>query len=209
MTIGLGNDHRGYRKKKRLMNYLRRHGYNVIDYGSYSTSRVDYIEYAHKVCDAVVNNEANLGILICYTGIGMSIAANKINGIMCAKIDNDKEAELAKLHNNPNVLALSARKSFSEIKDMLDIFLYIKPLDSEVYKTRIDKIKLLEKEQANKLIELNKENIKKEIIKKPTKKPIKKENKKDTKKPDNTVKKTVNNKIKKSGTSSNKSKGVE
>lgn len=144
MKIGIGSDHRGYEKKTKVIEYLRKKGIEVEDYGTDSTESCDYIDFANLVCDAVVKEEVDYGILICGTGIGMSIAANKRKGIMCAKIDNYKEAALAKEHNHANVIAFSEKKSMLEIKDMLDAYLKASNFNDEKYLRRIEKIKSLE-----------------------------------------------------------------
>ena len=105
MTIGLTSDHRGYRAKNFLKDSL--YMYDVIDYGTDSEDSVDFPEYAKKLGTAVLNCEIDLGIAICGTGIGMSIALNKMKGIYCAKVSNVSEATLSRAHNNANVIALS------------------------------------------------------------------------------------------------------
>lgn len=122
MKIGIANDHGGYKLKKELMDKLQEKGYTVIDYGSISEERVDYPEYAFKLCHGVISNEIDFGIAICKTGIGMSIACNKVKGIRCAKIDNKIDAEYSKRHNNANILAISAHKSVNEILEFIEIF---------------------------------------------------------------------------------------
>lgn len=122
MKIGIANDHGGYKLKKELMDKLKEKGYTVIDYGSISEERVDYPEYAFKLCHGVISNEIDFGIAICKTGIGMSIACNKVKGIRCAKIDNKIDAEYSKRHNNANILAISAHKSVNEILEFIEIF---------------------------------------------------------------------------------------
>ena len=122
MKIGIANDHGGYELKKKLTKILEEKGYSIINYGSDSMDRVDYPDYAFKLCNAVISEEINLGIAICKTGIGMSIACNKVKGIRCAKIDNEIDAKYAKCHNNANVIALSANKELEEIVRLIDIF---------------------------------------------------------------------------------------
>lgn len=139
MKIGIASDHAGYLKKVKIIKYLSKK-YEVMDYGTYNKDSVDYPDYAKKVCHALNNNEIELGILICYTGIGMSIAANKIKGIRCAKVDNTKEAILTREHNNANVIALSARKSTLELKDIIDKFLTTKFSNEERHLRRINKL---------------------------------------------------------------------
>ena len=122
MKIGIANDHGGYILKKKLVEKLKEKGYDIIDYGSISEERVDYPEYAFKLCHGVISEEIDLGIAICKTGIGMSIACNKVKGIRCAKIDNKIDAEFSKKHNNANVLAISANKDVNEILEFIEIF---------------------------------------------------------------------------------------
>lgn len=138
MVIAIANDHHGVERKNKIKNYLEKKGYKVIDVGTGSPEIVDYPEYAFKVGKLVQNKEADLGILLCGTGIGMSIAANKLRGIRCAKIDNVNDAKLAKEHNNANILAMSSTKSMFVVKDMLDIFFKTKMNSLERYQRRND-----------------------------------------------------------------------
>lgn len=121
--IGIASDHAGYEVKEKIINYLKELNYHVEDYGTDSTESVDYPTYAFKIGHDVVNEKLEKGILICKTGIGMSIACNKIKGIRCAKVDNIDEAFLAREHNNSNVLAVSAMKDFETIKEIIKIYL--------------------------------------------------------------------------------------
>ena len=107
MKIVIGCDHRGYDLKVELLKYLKNASYYVSDAGCDSFDAVDYPLIAKKVCEEVLQDENNLGILICGTGIGMAIAANKMKGIKCAKLSTEEEAALAKLHNNANVMSLA------------------------------------------------------------------------------------------------------
>ena len=84
MKIGLGSDHKGYKIKEKLKKYLNENGYDVLDYGTDNENSTDYPVYAFKVCENVRDKNIDFGILICGTGIGMSIAANKVKGIRCA-----------------------------------------------------------------------------------------------------------------------------
>ena len=144
MKIGIASDHRGYEKKQKLIKYLLSKGIEVADYGTNSKESCDYPEFAEYVCDAIVKEEVDRGILICGTGIGMSIVANKRKGIMCAKIDNYKEAALAREHNHANIIAFSEKKSMLEVKDMVDAFLKASELNEEKYLRRIETIKQVE-----------------------------------------------------------------
>jgi ribose 5-phosphate isomerase B len=123
MKIGIANDHGGYELKFQLIKKLEEKGYEIINYGSDNNERVDYPVYAFKLCQGVISKNIDFGIAICKTGIGMSIACNKVKGIRCAKIDNEIDAEYSKRHNNANVIAISANKSLEEILNLIDIYI--------------------------------------------------------------------------------------
>lgn len=107
--IIIGSDHGGLTLKKALNSYLQRRGFSVTDAGTDSDASVDYPDFGQKVAETVIAGEAELGILICGTGIGMSIAANKIPGIRAALVTDVFMARMAKEHNNANVLVLGGR----------------------------------------------------------------------------------------------------
>jgi len=107
--IVIGSDHGGLTLKTAVKNYLERRGYHVQDVGTNSDASVDYPDFGEMVADTVVNGTAELGVLICGTGIGMSIAANKIPGIRAALVTDVFMARMAKEHNNANVLVLGGR----------------------------------------------------------------------------------------------------
>ena len=144
MKIGVASDHRGYEKKQKVIKYLLSKGIEVADYGTNSKESCDYPIFAELVCDAILKEEIDKGILICGTGIGMSIVANKRKGIMCAKVDNYKEAALAREHNHANIISFSEKKSMMEVKDMLDAYLKTSELNDEKYLRRIEIIKQIE-----------------------------------------------------------------
>ena len=106
MKLVLGSDHAGVGMKNFLVHELREQGHDIIDCGTNSTDSVDYPDYAGKVCELVVSKEVEFGILVCSTGIGISIAANKVNGIRAALCHTEFSARMARQHNNANVLAL-------------------------------------------------------------------------------------------------------
>ena len=108
MRIALGADHRGFGLKEELKRWLAVRGHEVIDFGPTSAARVDYPDYAFKVADAVTRRQADRGILVCSTGIGMSIAANKVPGVRAALADSVRLARLSRQHNDANVLCLGA-----------------------------------------------------------------------------------------------------
>ena len=107
--IAIACDHGGYELKKEILEYLNKNGYEYRDFGCDSTDSVDYPEYARKVCAAINSGECEKGILICGTGIGISIAANKVKGIRAALCTDCFMAEATRLHNDANVLALGGR----------------------------------------------------------------------------------------------------
>lgn len=107
--IAIGCDHGGYELKQEIMEYLDKKGYDYRDFGCYSTESVDYPEFARKVCESINSGESEKGILICGTGIGISIAANKVKGIRAALCTDCFMAEATRLHNDANVLALGGR----------------------------------------------------------------------------------------------------
>lgn len=140
MKIGIANDHHGVELKHELTNFLESIGYNVINYGTNDTLMVDYPDYAFKIGEAVRDNEIDYGILICNTGIGMSIACNKVNKVRCAKVDSVYDAKMTRRDNDANVIALSARKSIEELKEILQVFLSTNYLSIDRYDNRINKI---------------------------------------------------------------------
>ncbi len=106
MKIAIGSDHAGFRMKEHLKNNLGALGYEIEDCGCYDETSVDYPDYAKPVCEFVVNGEAEKGIVICGTGIGISIAANKVKGIRAALCHTEFSAKMTRQHNDANVLAL-------------------------------------------------------------------------------------------------------
>lgn len=107
--LALGCDHGGYELMQEVKTHLDKRGFEYKDYGCYGTDSVDYPEYAKKVANAVVGGECELGILICGTGIGISIAANKVKGIRAALCADCFSAEATREHNNANILCMGAR----------------------------------------------------------------------------------------------------
>lgn len=109
MKIAIGSDHAGFEMKQFLLDRMTKCGFELIDCGVEELKSVDYPDYARKVCGRILDGEAEFGILICGTGIGISIAANKIRGIRCALCHTEFSARMARLHNDANVLALGGR----------------------------------------------------------------------------------------------------
>jgi len=109
VKIAIGADHAGYVLKEAIKEFLGKKEIEYKDFGTFKLDSVDYPEYSYKVSQAVANQETDLGILICGTGIGMSITANKIKGIRAALVYNEETASLSRLHNDANVLCLGGR----------------------------------------------------------------------------------------------------
>lgn len=140
MKVVIASDHRALDKKKFVCDFITKMNHSIVDLGPFTDESTDYPIYAKKVCDEIINNNAKLGILFCGTGIGMSIAANKIRGIRCAKVSNKQEAILAKLHNNSNVIALSSALSKSEIKKIIKSYLETEFSNEERHIKRLEMI---------------------------------------------------------------------
>lgn len=145
MKIGITSDHRGVYLKKTLIEYLEHAGYKVINYGTDTIESVDFPEYAFKLGEGIKQKKVNLGIAICGTGIGMSIALNKVKGIYCAKICNVSEAMFCKSHNDANVVAISADIDEELAKSMVDKFIETPFSNIDKYIKRNNMIKDKEK----------------------------------------------------------------
>ena len=143
MKIGIANDHRGVNLKKKIMNYLHEKDILCVDYGTNSEESCDYVDYALKLGNAINNKEVDLGILICGTGIGMSIAANKINGIRCARVVNSDEAKLSREHNMTNIMAIG--ENIENVFSVVDTFINTKESKEERHIRRVNKIMDLER----------------------------------------------------------------
>ena len=109
MKIAIGNDHTAVEMKNHIVKYLEEKGYELVNFGTDTEERVDYPVYGKRVADAVASGECELGILICGTGIGISLAANKVKGIRAAVCSEAYSAELTRRHNNSNIIAFGAR----------------------------------------------------------------------------------------------------
>ncbi|MBA3976079.1 MAG: ribose 5-phosphate isomerase B [Candidatus Solibacter sp.] len=124
MKIAIGSDHAGLALKEQLRNRLTQAGHEVADFGANSPDSSDYPDYAGPVAREVASGKADRGILVCYTGVGMSITANKVRGIRAALAVSVEEVRLTRLHNDANVLTLGALyTSFESAADMVDTFL--------------------------------------------------------------------------------------
>ncbi|MCI6120977.1 MAG: ribose 5-phosphate isomerase B [Lachnospiraceae bacterium] len=119
MKIGIGNDHSAVEMKQEVVEYLQKLGYEVVNYGTDTTESCHYPIYGEKVARAVVAGEVDLGILICGTGVGISLAANKVKGIRAVVCSEPYSAKLSRQHNNTNILAFGARVIGVEMAKMI------------------------------------------------------------------------------------------
>ncbi len=141
MKIGISSDHRGFETKQELTKYLIDSGYNVVDYGTDSTDRVDYTKYGFLLGEKVASKEVDYGIAICGSAIGISIACNKVKGVRCGKINTVEEAIHGKEKDFINIIALSGESDIELNKKIVDAFLNAKENTIDpAYKNRVDKI---------------------------------------------------------------------
>ena len=144
MKIALATDHAGFDFKEGLQKFLRGQGYDVLDLGTHDTESVDYPDYAKRCCDAVVQGQARFGILVCGSGIGMSIAANKVHGIRAALCHDLYTARMGRAHNDANVMVLPSRLiALAIASEMVQLFLNT-PFEGGRHAGRVDKIMKLE-----------------------------------------------------------------
>ena len=137
MKIGIANDHRGKDLKFKIIEYLKNKNIEYVNYGTDTDDSVDYVDYALKLCDGINNHEVDLGILICGTGIGMSIAANKVKNIIAAKVNTPNEAALCREHNRANVMTLA--EYTQDLENILDNFINTLPSTEEKHIRRVNK----------------------------------------------------------------------
>lgn len=149
MRIAIASDHAGFALKSQLCDRLRRDGHEVLDYGTDSTEPCDYPDFAAKVADSVASGNSEKGILVCYTGVGMSIAANKVPGIRAALGTCPEEVQLAREHNDANVLTLGAKFiTEPDAEKLVDVFLNTEFEGGGRHARRIAKITALESRRA-------------------------------------------------------------
>jgi ribose 5-phosphate isomerase B len=145
MKLALGADHAGYLLKDRIRQYVTERGHQVIDEGTNSSDSVDYPDYAARVAQHVATGRAERGILVCGSGIGMAIAANKVPGIRAANICSEYEAQMAREHNNLNVLTLGARiLDENDATHIVQIWLDT-PFSGGRHSSRLDKLHDIER----------------------------------------------------------------
>jgi len=141
--IALGADHAGFAYKEKVKSLLKSMHREYIDFGTTSEASTDYPVYAHNVAESIAAGAAEFGILVCGTGIGMSIVANKHNGVRASNVESVEAARLARAHNNANVLALGARLTpWNKAEDIIKVFL-MTPFEGGRHQQRVDKIHTL------------------------------------------------------------------
>ena len=146
MKLAIGCDHGGFDMKEALVAYLREEGHEVKDFGSFDKNSIDYPDYVFPVAEGVTRGEFERGIDICTTGIGVSIAANKVQGIRCALVTDEYSAKMTREHNDTNMLALGANvTTVVRAKGIVDIWLEEPFSHGERHQRRIDKISAYEK----------------------------------------------------------------
>ncbi len=142
--IAIACDHAALDMKAEVIKHLSENGFECVDYGTYTKDSCNYPDYAEKVCTAVYEGKHDLGILICGTGIGMSMAANKCRGIRAALCSDTFSARFTRLHNDANILCMGARTIGAGLAcDIADIFVNT-PFEGGRHKTRVDMISALE-----------------------------------------------------------------
>ena len=140
MKIFIGTDHKGINTLNNIVEYLKENNIEVEESKLKHSDTDDYVDFAKDVCVNVLNNKDSFGILICGTGIGMSIAANKIKGIRAARCVSTDDAYLTRTDNNSNVLCLSNKTDFNEIKDIIKTFINTSFSNEERHIRRVNKI---------------------------------------------------------------------
>lgn len=146
MKIAIACDHGGYDLKENLAAYLREQGHEVKDFGSYSSASIDYPDYIFPAAEAVASGEFERGVVVCTTGIGVSICANKVKGIRCALCTDDYSARMTREHNDTNMIAFGGNVTTSvRAREMLEIWLKTPFSNGERHCRRIGKISAYEK----------------------------------------------------------------
>jgi len=151
MKIAIASDHRGISNKEEVIVYLKSKNYEVLDCSIDNNPTDDYPDIAFALCKEVVNKNVDFGILVCRTGIGMSIAANKVKGIRCAKLDSVEDAILCRNDNAANVITFNFTKDIEELKEIIDAYIKAEELIDARHKRRVNKIISYENGEYNEL----------------------------------------------------------
>lgn len=144
MKIAIGSDHGGLELKKHVVALLKKQGHEVFDFGTHSMESCDYPDFAFQAAQHVAKGQSERGIVICTTGIGVSIVANKVRGVRCALVDNEDAAKLTRMHNNTNVLALGARYVEPSLAEKIVTTWLETEFEGGRHQRRVDKIAEIE-----------------------------------------------------------------
>lgn len=141
MRIGFASDHRGYKLKNELIDYLEEEGYEIEDCGTFSEESTDYPDYAFKLGKLVSEKKVDFGVAICGSGIGISIACNKVKGIRCAKVNNVEDVIATRTDNDSNIVAFGEKMPLETAKEVITTFFNTPASTEEKHQRRINKIK--------------------------------------------------------------------
>lgn len=148
MRIGIGNDHTGTELKKKLSEHLKNKGHEIIDFGAAEGERADYPDPALKVAQALVGGNIDKGVLICGTGIGISISANKVPGIRAAVCSEPYSARMTAMHNNANIIAMGARVVGEDVAKMIVDEFFETEYEGGRHDARVEKISEIERKYS-------------------------------------------------------------
>lgn len=146
MKLGFASDHRGYKLKEALKEAFQKENIEVVDFGTNSEESTDYPDYAFKVSKAVVNKEVDYGVAICGSGIGISIACNKVKGIRCAKVDSIEDVLATRNDNDANIIAFGERMPYEKAYECVKTFINTPASLEEKHVRRRNKIKEYEEQ---------------------------------------------------------------
>src|SRR5690554_4037024 len=148
MKIVIASDHGGYLLKEHIKKYLEDNKYDIKDFGTHSLESVDYPDFAQEVAEAVAQGQYDRGILICGTGLGISIAANKVRGIRAAVVSESFSAKMSRLHNNANILALGGRVVGPDLAtEIVEVWINT-PFEGGRHERRVNKISQIEEKYS-------------------------------------------------------------
>ncbi len=151
MKVAIGADHAGFELKQKVKQWLADQGIEFQDEGTVSNESVDYPDFARKVAEDVAEHRANLGVLVCGSGVGMAIAANKVPGVRAANVTTEYEAQMSREHNDANVLAIGARILDEETARKIVYKFLHTPFAGGRHRRRVEKIAEIEREEIEKL----------------------------------------------------------
>ena len=140
MKIGLASDHRGFQLKEYLKEELQKRNYEIVDFGTNSEESTDYPDYAFLLGESIQRKEVDYGVAICGSGIGISIACNKVKKVRCAKVDNEEEAKITRIDNNSNIVAMSEKVEKEKALNIVLTFITTPFSDLEKHHRRVNKI---------------------------------------------------------------------